>query len=884
MSSYFQGSSMTSQNRHEQKFFDALRDIFVGAEIEGDSGFINLMRIKSRYYQEGVFPQLKHDIDQAVSPFPDFREELFDKLYTFFKRYFSESGSIYFRYTPLHQNIYEKVYTDDRDVVLFWKTHMLYYVKTDRIFTSLSVEVDGVKFFFDAGGMELKKSNEKRQTIYDFCEVRADGTLVFDVTYSERGRTTRVDETLRAVKQAGGKLDDETFTKACRVFEKQSEVDYFINKDARSFLLEQFDLWMYQYLFAGQNVWTAARLAQLQALKTIACKVIDFISQFEDELVKIWNKPKFVRNAHYILTLDKLAGSEVFVRLLAHENFALQVQEWRDLGMLGDDFRPEMLTEKDLTGAPLHPQYAYLPVDTRFIKDLELDVLALFDDLDADLDGWLVHSENYQALNTMTRKFSGLVNSVYADPPYNTSASEIIYENDYKDSSWLSMIENRLLAMKPFLSQNAIACITIDDYEAHRLKAIVDGISNFSIVGTVAIKNSPSGRPTVRGFRVNHEYAVFLTTNTDVVIGTLDKSKDQLALYKESDEKGVYQWMNLRKRGGANTLRVARPKQFYPIYVFNNQIRIPKMNWSKDINDWLILEDPLPDEIVLYPIGDDGKERIWAFGNDTARNHVSDLQVREKNGQVYIFRKVYLENTGSLPSTWWEDPKYFTVEHGNGLLENILGKYQAFPFPKSVHAVFDCLRVAGASQGNSLILDFFGGSGTTAHAVMNLNRADGGKRKYILVEMGEHFHSVILPRVKKVAFSDQWKDGKANGGQGMSHFVKYYDLEQYEDVLRSAHYGDAGLFDNPYEDPCHRYVFLSDLKQLHTLEVDVENNRVTFHPERLYPDIDLAETLSHLRGKWIKRITADWVEFQDGERINLADPDWRHFKKMIWWQ
>jgi len=95
---------MANTTIHEQQFFNALRDIFVGAEIEGESGFINLMRIKSRYYTEGVFPQLKKDIDFAVQDFPAFRKALFDKLYTFFQRYFSESGSIYFRYTPLHQN------------------------------------------------------------------------------------------------------------------------------------------------------------------------------------------------------------------------------------------------------------------------------------------------------------------------------------------------------------------------------------------------------------------------------------------------------------------------------------------------------------------------------------------------------------------------------------------------------------------------------------------------------------------------------------------------------------------------------------------------------------------------------------------------------------
>lgn len=134
----------------EQKFYNALKDIFVGAKVEGESGYINLMRIKSRYYEKGVFPKLQEDVEKAVKPFPDFKEELFDKLYTFFHRYFSDSGSIYFRYTPLHQNIYEKVYTDDKDVLLFWKTHML-YVKSDRLFKSLEVEIPPVSPL-DKGG------------------------------------------------------------------------------------------------------------------------------------------------------------------------------------------------------------------------------------------------------------------------------------------------------------------------------------------------------------------------------------------------------------------------------------------------------------------------------------------------------------------------------------------------------------------------------------------------------------------------------------------------------------------------------------------------------------------------------------------------------------
>jgi len=311
----------------EQKFFKVLQDIFIGAEIEGQGGFINLMKIKSNYYKK-IEELLRKDIEDALKKYPSFREELFDKLYDFFHRYFSESGSIYFNSTPFHNNVYEKVYTDDRDVILFWKTRMLYYVKTDRIFRSMPVEIPPnstltkeetsvLKFYFDATTIENKKANEKRDLIYELKEVKEDKTIVFNVYYSEQGRVTKTDDILKELKKKNITIDEETLERAFRVFEKQSEVDFFINKNAKAFLQEQFKLWSYQYFWEGTpslsgtplqegNYWEAGRVNQLQILKNIAFKIIDFISQFEDELVKIWNKPKFVKNSNYVITLDRI--------------------------------------------------------------------------------------------------------------------------------------------------------------------------------------------------------------------------------------------------------------------------------------------------------------------------------------------------------------------------------------------------------------------------------------------------------------------------------------------------------------------------------------------------------------------------------------------------
>ncbi|MDV7394661.1 hypothetical protein RZS08_24975, partial [Arthrospira platensis SPKY1] len=162
----------------------------------------------------------------------------------------------------------EKVYSDEQDVVLFWKTHMLYYVKTDRLFRDLMVEEDGLRFFFDCTHLQHKKNNEKRALVFAFDSIEEDGTVRLNVTYSERGRVTKTDTILKELKKAGRQeIKEAALLRALRVFERQSEVDFFINKDARNFLCEQFDLWMYQYLFKDGTAWNHGRIRQLQALK-----------------------------------------------------------------------------------------------------------------------------------------------------------------------------------------------------------------------------------------------------------------------------------------------------------------------------------------------------------------------------------------------------------------------------------------------------------------------------------------------------------------------------------------------------------------------------------------------------------------------------------------
>ncbi|MEO0156663.1 MAG: DUF559 domain-containing protein [candidate division WOR-3 bacterium] len=228
---------------------------------------------------------------------------------------------------------------------------MLYYVKTDRIFRSLPVEFDGFKFYFDASNIENKKANEKRSLVFELEEVKEDRTMVLTVQYSERGTKTKTDEILRSIKRKGISITEEQLERAFRIFEKQSEVDFFINKNAKAFLQEQFKLWSYQYFWDGAKEWSADRVNQLQILKDIAFKIIDFISQFEDELVKIWNKPKFVKNSNYVITLDRIfsvclsnkSENPTFLieKILRHNRIQEQIKEWQELGIVDENFKVE---------------------------------------------------------------------------------------------------------------------------------------------------------------------------------------------------------------------------------------------------------------------------------------------------------------------------------------------------------------------------------------------------------------------------------------------------------------------------------------------------------------------------------------------------------------
>jgi|GEM_PF-1384599 len=277
----------------------------------------------------------------------------------------------------------------------------------------------------------------------------------------------------------------------------------------------------------------------------------------------------------------------------------------------------------------------------------------------------------------------------------------------------------------------------------------------------------------------------------------MNPTEGQAARFSETDEVGAFEWRNLR-REGSNSDRIARRALFYPLFVSDSQVRIPKMSWDEEAEDWIVSDKPRPKEVATWPIDDKGNEKTWRWSHEKVLADMKDIEVRkDRSGKNYVYYKRRPNEEGVVAVTSWFDSKYSATEHGTALLKKLFGK-SPFSYPKSVHAVQDSIYVAGASATPSITLDYFAGSATTAHAVMNLNREDGGKRQFLLAEQGEYFDLVTLPRVAKIMTSPEWKDGAPkdtvvhDDGGDPDHWsrrtlplVRVLRLERYEDSLNA---------------------------------------------------------------------------------------------------
>ena len=286
------------------------------------------------------------------------------------------------------------------------------------------------------------------------------------------------------------------------------------------------------------------------------------------------------------------------------------------------------------------------------------------------------------------------------------------------------------------LTKGGIICLTIDDSEVENVTAIMNEVfGEVNHLATIVVKNNPSGRSTTKGASISHEYALFYGADEDTTLGRLPRNDAQIARYKEKDEIGAFEWVNFRKHGG---YKEDAPSMYYPIYVKKDcsSFRIPKLEWNDAQKEYKILDLPESDEIITLPIDEQGRPRRWKWGLDRALSSKSEMIAKkDRSGEPTVYIKARMNDEGMLPLTVWDDKLYSSTEYGANLLKKMFNA-SYFDYPKSLYAVIDSLKIGNLDK-DTIVLDFFSGSATTAHATMQLNAEDGGNRKYICVQIPE---------------------------------------------------------------------------------------------------------------------------------------------------
>jgi len=556
----------------------------------------------------------------------------------------------------------------------------------------------------------------------------------------------------------------------------RNTMDYFIHKDLGGFLRRELDFYIKNEVMRLDDIENAeapaveSYLAKIKVLRKIAGKLIDFLAQLEDFQKKLWLKKKFIIETNYCITLDRVP-EELYAEVAACD---AQCEEWIRLFAI-DEIQADL--HRPGFSRPLTTDFLKannkLVLDTRFFDDsFKARLLASIENFDEQCDGLLIHSENFQALNLLQENFKGQLHAVYIDPPYNTGPTEIIYKNEYKDSSWLSLMQDRLRLSLKLLRQHACYSIAIDDFEMPRLCETVDQIFSGYDRCMVVVNHHPQGGMSNNISRT-HEYMLMMVPfGEDTLRG---KAKSGETEYRSFMLSGP----------GNNKSRQGRPNSFYAILIDPKTNSIVGLEPPPGPREKYPIENTAEGFLRRYPISPSGEEKVWCRAYDSAVTGLKKGEIVITDGGTIKLAVDTTDKRHSLMSNW-TDSRYNAGPHGTALVANMMGHREAFSYPKSIHTVVDSIEAMTWKYEGAVVLDFFAGSATTGQAIVDLNRGDGGNRKYVLVEMGHYFDSVTKPRLQKSIYSESWKDGKPTAREtGISHCFKYLRLESYEDTLNN---------------------------------------------------------------------------------------------------
>jgi len=832
----------------------------------------------------------------------DEKARIFNHIHEFFSRYY-DNGDFISKGRFSRENKYCVPYNGE-EVLLHWATKDQYYIKTGESFNNYTFDAGDWKVNFRIKHAETDvnntKSGENRYFVlaedpFETDDEKKEFTVYFEYRgisdeekkelgasqnkkikekLNERTAESIMEHVDGGLKHALNRVLDTGSTvleKHVKKYTTKNTTDYFIHKNLKSFLEKELDFYAKNEFFDLDDIENKNMseedikriMASLRAFKRISKKIIDFLAQIEELQKKLWEKKKFVVRADYCVTLDRIPEG-FYDEILKNE---AQIEEWKRLynleelekGTLSWDSQNNTV-KFDTDYLKTHP---YMMLDTKFFDDdFKYRILSTFDDIDEQTDGLLIKSENWQALKLLQEKYKERIKTIYIDPPYNTKKDReegrFIYKDGYSRSSWLSLVYDRIRLAKPFLNDLGIFFCSIDDNENYRMREVLHVLFGDENYLYELVWNLGTGTQAGHFTRM-HEY-----------IEAFAKNKSNLPNF--SNEKG-----GIIAHGALKKISKANPPSeiTFPAGIdFEGEDAVFEGvlgGSEKEIikSGKMIFKNGKLAEPVTIEAG-------WAMRNQIL-SWLKGEETYDTKGQKVI--RFYFNSQGIL---WYEKEKsrenpptiltkIGTTKEGSTELKNIIG-ILPFPFPKPSNLIRYLLRLS-ANHSNT-ILDFFAGSGTTGHAVINLNREDGGHRKYILVEMGEYFDTVLKPRIQKVVFSADWKDGvPQNTDTGVSHMFKYMYLEQYEDTLNNIVFTlpdgtvQRTLFDKEgyflnymldfesRESPCRLNIDM--LERPFEYEMKIMENGVIKKKK-----IDLVETFNYLIGLDVEKYYAT----EDGER------------------
>ena len=744
---------------------------------------------------------LKNELYNSVD-IEALENEVFSDLTNFFKRYYHEGDFLSLR--RYKKDVYAIPY-EGEEVKLHWANADQYYVKTSEYFRNYTFNLPSgktVHFKLVEASTEQNNNKETDENERSFIlhknePIKEDqGELIIQFEYRQPDKKQKqkqinqqtIEDLFSVEDYAEWLAELQTLSpteknKKRTVFEKylndytaRNTFDYFIHKDLGGFLRRELDFFIKNEVMHLDDLDTENEknfeqyLSKLKVIKSIGNKIITFLEQIENFQKKLWLKKKFVVDTNYCLTLDRVP--EILYKYIL--NNQEQIEEWKLLFHLEelDEFK-EPLTEDFLRK---HPN---LVLDTRFFNlEFKNKLLSFFENLDEQIDGLLIQSENFQAINLLKERYKNSVKCCYIDPPYNKqNGSDFAYKDSYRHSSWFSMINDRITLFNDLLDKKGVVFTSLDENEALNYTKILEQTSIFNGVKLITAITNLKGNYDAEGFVATHEYIITSTKQGLSSLGELPIDEEKLNEEWFEDEYGLYKQGDGLRRTGADAPRNKRPKGWFPVFI------------KKENEEIYVTEDDTPlnrDDIVIWPINSRGEEMSWSWSKNKINNDKSNLLLKN-DGESYSIYKKQRPQIGDIPTrkpkSFLYSPKYSST-NGSNAVKKLFDTSMSQFTPKSVDLIKDLIRLGSSEK--DLIFDFFAGSGTTSQSVIELNREDiNSERKQVLIEMGEYFNTVLLPRVKKVVYSKDWKNGKPVSREGSSHMFKYLRLESYEDTLNN---------------------------------------------------------------------------------------------------